>query len=161
MLLTQEADEVCMDYIVYRKETCKIIEKEDGYYRLVPVNDTSIKYKVPVDSNFLKKVITKEEIDRLLLEIPEINTIDLGEKQIEQEYKELMKSGTHEDLVKIIKTSYLRNQIRILNNKRISEIDDEYFRRAEKYLYEEIGIVLNLSFENTKEYIINKLKKAN
>jgi transcriptional regulator, carD family len=161
MLLTQKADEVCMDYIVYRKETCKIIEKEDGYYRLVPVNDTSIKYKVPVDSNFLKKVITKEEIDRLLLEIPEINTIDLGEKQIEQEYKELMKSGTHEDLVKIIKTSYLRNQIRILNNKRISEIDDEYFRRAEKYLYEEIGIVLNLSFENTKEYIINKLKKAN
>ncbi len=150
-----------MDYIVYRKETCKIIEKEDGYYRLVPVNDTSIKYKVPVDSNFLKKVITKEEIDRLLLEIPEINTIDLGEKQIEQEYKELMKSGTHEDLVKIIKTSYLRNQIRILNNKIISEIDDEYFKRAEKYLYEEIGIVLNLSFENTKEYIINKLKKAN
>lgn len=150
-----------MDYIVYRKETCKIIEKEEGYYKLVPVNDTSIKYKVPVDSNFLKKVITKEEIDRLLLEIPEINTIDLGEKQIEQEYKELMKSGTHEDLVKIIKTSYLRNQIRILNNKRISEIDDEYFRRAEKYLYEEIGIVLNLSFENTKEYIINKLKKAN
>lgn len=150
-----------MDYIVYRKETCKIIEKEDGYYRLVPVNDTSIKYKVPFDSNFLKKVITKEEIDRLLLEIPEINTIDLGEKQIEQEYKELMKSGTHEDLVKIIKTSYLRNQIRILNNKRISEIDDEYFRRAEKYLYEEIGTVLNLSFENTKEYIINKLKKAN
>ena len=150
-----------MDYIVYRKETCKIIEKEDGYYTLVPVNDTSIKYKVPVDSNFLKKVITKEEIDRLLLEIPEINTIDLGEKQIEQEYKELMKSGTHEDLVKIIKTSYLRNQIRILNNKRISEIDDEYFKRAEKYLYEEIGIVLNLSFENTKEYIINKLKKAN
>lgn len=150
-----------MDYIVYRKETCKIIKKEDGYYKLVPVNDTSIKYKVPVDSNFLKKVITKEEIDRLLLEIPEINTIDLGEKQIEQEYKELMKSGTHEDLVKIIKTSYLRNQIRILNNKRISEIDDEYFRRAEKYLYEEIGIVLNLSFEDTKEYIINKLKKAN
>lgn len=150
-----------MDYIVYRKETCKIIEKEDGYYRLVPVNDTSIKYKVPVNSNFLKKVITKEEIDRLLLEIPEINTIDLGEKQIEQEYKELMKSGTHEDLVKIIKTSYLRNQIRILNNKRISEIDDEYFKRAEKYLYEEIGVVLNLSFENTKEYIINKLKKAN
>ena len=150
-----------MDYIVYRKETCKIIGKEDGYYKLVPINDTSIKYKVPVDSNFLKKVITKEEIDRLLLEIPEINTIDLGEKQIEQEYKELMKSGTHEDLVKIIKTSYLRNQIRILNNKRISEIDDEYFKRAEKYLYEEIGIVLNLSFENTKEYIINKLKKAN
>ena len=44
-----------MDYIVYRKETCKIIGKEDRYYKLVPINDTSIKYKVPVNSNLLKK----------------------------------------------------------------------------------------------------------
>ena len=62
-------------------------------------------------------------------------TISLEEKQIEQTYKELMKSGTHEDLVKIIKTTYLRNQMRILNNKKISEKDDEYFKRAEKYLW--------------------------
>ena len=138
----------------------KSIEDQAGYIKNKGLDD---QYYKTLIIEYLKQYTkaNRKEIDRLLLEIPEINTIDLGEKQIEQEYKELMKSGTHEDLVKIIKTSYLRNQIRILNNKRISEIDDEYFRRAEKYLYEEIGIVLNLSFEDTKEYIINKLKKAN
>ena len=70
-----------------------------------------------------------------------------------------MNNGTHEDLVKIIKTTYLRNQLRILNNKKISEKDDEYLKRAEKYLYEEIGVVLNISFEQTKEYVIKKINE--
>lgn len=146
-------------YIVYRKEVCKIISEENGLYHLEPVSDNTIKYQIPTSSPLLKNVITKEEIDKLLLEIPEINTINLEEKQIEQTYKELMKSGTHEDLVKIIKTTYSRNQMRILNNKKISEKDDEYFKRAEKYLYEEIGVALNMDFLETKNYIINKLKK--
>lgn len=146
-------------YIVYRKEVCKIISEESGLYHLEPVSDNTIKYQIPTSSPLLKNVITKEEIDKLLLEIPEINTINLEEKQIEQTYKELMKSGTHEDLVKIIKTTYLRNQMRILNNKKISEKDDEYFKRAEKYLYEEIGVALNMDFLETKNYIISKLKK--
>ena len=86
-------------YIVYRKEVCKIISEENGLYHLDPVSDNTIKYQVPISSPLLKDVITKEEIDKLLLEIPEINTINLEEKQIEQTYKELMKSGTHEDLL--------------------------------------------------------------
>ncbi len=146
-------------YIVYRNEVCQILKEENNLYFLIPVNDDSIKYQVPKDSILLRKLITKEEIDKLLLEIPEIKTIDNGDKKIEQIYKELMNRRTHEDLIKIIKTTYLRNQLRVLNNKKISEIDDEYLKRAEKYLYEEIGVVLNLSFQETKAYIINKLKK--
>lgn len=68
-----------------------------------------------------------------------------------------MQSGTHEDLIKIIKTTYLRNKERTENNKKIREIDDSYFKKAEKYLYNEFSIVLNKSFEETKEYIINKV----
>lgn len=146
-------------YIVYRNEVCQILKEENNLYFLIPVNDDSIKYQVPKDSILLRKLITKEEINKLLLEIPEIKTIDNGDKKIEQIYKELMNRRTHEDLIKIIKTTYLRNQLRVLNNKKISEIDDEYLKRAEKYLYEEIGVVLNLSFQETKAYIINKLKK--
>ena len=138
-------------YIVYRKEVCKIISEENGLYHLEPVSDNTIKYQVPISSPLLKDVITKEEIDKLLLEIPEINTINLEEKQIEQTYKELMKSGTHEDLVKIIKTTYLRNQMRILNNKKISEKDNNYFKLAEKYLYNElpdVDFLIRTSGEN-------------
>lgn len=146
-----------MEYIVYRKEVCKILSEEKGLYRLEPISDSSIKYWVPKDSNLLKPVITKERIEKLLKEMPEIDIINDTDHQIEQTYKELMKSGTHEDLVKIIKTTYLRNKKRMENNKKLSEIDTEYFKRAEKYLYEEIGVSLNMDMEEVREYLIKKL----
>ena len=34
-----------------------------------------------------------------------------------------------------------------------------YFNKAEKYLYNELSIALNMSFDETKDYIINKLKE--
>lgn len=147
------------DYIVYRKQVCKIDGIIDGRYELIPISDDSIKMQVPFDSNVLRDLITKEEIDALLLEIPGIDVINNNEKMIENEYRELMKRGTHEDLVKIIKTTYQRNEIRKNNNKKISDRDNEYFLRAEKYLYEELSIVLNLDYEKTKEYVINKVKQ--
>lgn len=65
-----------------------------------------------------------------------------------------------EDLIKIIKTTYLRNDYRIKNGKRVSEKDSIYFNMAEKRLYNELSISLNLSFNETKEYIINKLNNV-
>lgn len=150
-----------MQYIVYRKEVCKILSEEDGIYRLEPVGDSSIKYRVPKDSELLKELITKEKVDSLLQEIPEIDIIENNEKQIELIYKDLMNRGTHEDLIKIIKTTFVRNQVRASKNKKLSEIDTLYFNRAEKYLYEEIGITLGLSGEEAREYIIEKLNKPN
>lgn len=74
-------------YIVYRKEVCKIISEENGLYHLEPVSDNTIKYQVPISSPLLKNVITKEEIDKLLLEIPEINTINLEENKLNKHIK--------------------------------------------------------------------------
>ena len=57
-------------------------------------------------------------------------------------------------MIKIIKTTYLRNKERLDNNKKISDIDDKYFNMAEKYLYKEFAIVLNMTYEDTKNYVI-------
>jgi len=76
---------------------------------------------------------------------------------MEYEYKNLLSSGSHEDLVKIIKTTYLRNKERIDNKKKISDKDNRYFQLAEKYLYNEFSIVLGLTIEDTKEYVIDKV----
>ena len=50
-----------------------------------------------------------------------------------------LKKMRYEDLIKIIKTTYLRNKERIDNNKKIGGTDDEYFKQAEKYLYNEFS----------------------
>lgn len=115
--------------------------------------------KVPIDSKVLKDLIKKEDIERLLREIKSIEVINSNDRMIENTYKELMQRGTYGDLIKIIKTTYLRNEMRKNNNKKISDKDDSYFTQAEKYLYSEFAIVLGLNFADTKQYVIDVVSK--
>ena len=153
------------DYVIYKKNVCRIkeIKKNNGvdYYILVPIDDNSLTIELPVDNEcFLKNIMSKEEALDLINNIPNIEPLDnIDDKNIERTYKELLINATHEDLIKIIKTSYLRNDTRLKNNKKLSEKDSIYFKQAEKYLYNEISIALNMSFDETKEYIINKVKE--
>ena len=149
------------EYVVYRKETCKIIAIKDNYYVLEPISDKTLKIQVPINSSLLRDLITKEQIDKILREIPTIKEIDSSDRLIENAYKELLKSGTYEDLVKVIKTTYLRNEKRKNNNKKISDKDNYYFNQAENYLYAEFSIVLGLSYEDTKKYVIDMISKYN
>ena len=133
--------------------------KDVNYYVLEPVSDSSLKLNIPVSSNSIRNLITIDKVNELIKEIPFIDTIDIDDKNIEFEYKKLLNTGTPENLIKIIKTTYLRNQDRLNNKKKISDKDRNYFELAEKYLYTEISIVLNKSFEDTKNYIINEVEK--
>lgn len=56
-----------------------------------------------------------------------------------------------ENLIKIIKTSYLRNEKRINSNKKISAKDDIYLKKAEELLYRELSYSLNMSFDDVFE----------
>ena len=138
------------DYIVCRKEVCIIKDIKNDLYVLEPIDDPTLTLQVPINSNILRDLITKKDINRLLKVIPVIDTINSSDRLIEQTYKELMHSGTYEDLIKIIKTTYLRNEDRINNKKKNSEIDNECFNKAESYLYNEFSVGLNLSFAETK-----------
>ena len=152
------------EYLVYRKDVCQVkeIKEKEGmkYYLLVPINDDSLKIEVPVEDkdNALRKLISKEEIDRLLNEMSTIEVIDCNDRMIELEYRNLLSSGNKEDIIKVIKTAYLRNKERIAKKKKISEKDSNYLEKAEKLLYSEFSVVLNLSIDATREYIINKVE---
>ena len=156
------------DYLVYKKDVCKVKEikknKLNGldYYILVPIDDDSLIIDVPTDNRmgYIKDIITKEEAEKLINSIPQIEPLsNIEDKYIENRYKNLLYNGTREDLIKIIKTTYLRNEERIKNKKRISDKDFNYFNKAEKYLYNELSIALNMSFDETKDYIISKVKE--
>lgn len=144
-------------YIIYRKSLCIIESIKDNKYILKSVEDPTLKMQVPINMPYLRKLVSKQEIEKIIKKIPSIPIIDIPDKQLENTYKELLASATFEDLIKIIKTTYIRNNNRKLKNKKISDRDKYYFNLAEKYLYEEFSVVLNLSYEDTKNYIINKI----
>ena len=130
------------------------------YYILVPIDDESLIIDVPTDDRmgYLRDVISQKEAYELIQKMPQIEPLqNIEDRYIERNYKELLGNGTHEDLIKIIKTAYLRNDQRLKNKKKMSEKDSNYFNLAEKYLYNEIAVSLNLNFEETKNYILNTL----
>ena len=155
-------------YIVYRHDVCLIKGiKEDKvkkatYYVMSPLDDESLTIDFPIEDkmNLLRNVISTDEAKELIKKIPEISPLeDINEKNIETKYKEMLKNGSYENLIKIIKTTYLRNEDRINNKKKISEKDDNFFKLAEKYLYNELSVSLNMSVEEVKDYIFEVVNK--
>jgi len=153
------------DYVVYKKDVCKIVNykkkhiKDMDYYELVPLLDSSLKIVVPIKSIFLRSVLSKEEAETIIDVIPSIDAIKINDKLIENEYRRLLRDGGHEELIKIIKTTYLRNKDRIDNKRKISEKDDNYFNLAEKYLYSELSVSLGMEFIDFKDYIVERINK--
>ena len=153
------------DYIIYKREVCKINDilpkffKDNDYYLLSPLSDDTLTIKVPVNNKEIRSLITKKDIDKIINDIPDIEPVNSDTKSLEGIYKDLLSSGSHADLIKIIKTTYLRNKERIDNNKKTTDKENYYFNLAEKYLYQEFQIVLNLTYDEAKDYVINKVEK--
>lgn len=155
------------EYVVYRRDVCKIREirehhiHNDRYYILEPMVDSSLTIEVPTDNRcgFLRPLIDRQQVEQIINEIPNIPLIECNDRMIENIYKTLLNSGKHEDYIKIIKTTYLRNKEREANHKRIGDKDYQYFQKAENYLYNEFSIVLQLSVEETKKYVLAKVKQ--
>lgn len=153
------------EYIIYRRDLCQIkaIEKNpksnEEYYSLSLVQDDSLSIKVPVSNKFnnLRYPLSKTEAEELINKISSIEPIKTSEKLLENAYKELMRTNTHEDLIKIIKTTYLRNQERQSHGKKIGDKDLNFFNQAEKLLYTELSYSLNMTYEECKNYIIRKI----
>lgn len=155
------------EIVIYRKDIYRIKEikegnaKEENYYLLVPYQDDgSLRIQVPVTNKmgYLRKLSTKKEIEALIKRIPEIQVLQGNVRMLETEFRNMLKKPSLDDLVCIIKTTYLRNQERLVQNKKKGSADTAFFNEAEKILYQEIGAVLNLTSEQAKEYIITKIK---
>lgn len=152
-------------YLIYKRDVCLVKEikekylKEQDYYLLVPISDESLKTLVPVDSKLIRELISKERVNEIIRRIPSIQVVDTDTKKMEEIYKSLLSSGEHEDLIKIIKTTYLRNKERLDNNKKTTDKDTYYFELAEKYLYNEFMIVLEMDYEEVKQYVIDKVNE--
>lgn len=154
------------DYVVYKHDVCKINNikenKKNGilYYVMTPIDDETLIIDIPIENknNYLRNIISKEDAEKLISNILNIKPIEnINDKNIDSIYKELLSECKHENLIKIIKTTYLRNENRLNNKKKISEKDDIFFKLAEKYLYNELSISLNKSVDEIKEYIFEKV----
>ena len=151
------------DYVIYKREVCvvkdlKKINNQD-YYTLENKEDTSLKISIPVsqETQLLRHLATFNEISNTLDHINDIPTLNINERNLEEQYKLLLQGTTIENLIKIIKTAYIRNEIRKNNHKHLSDTDTSYQELAEQFLFNEIAYAMNISYDAAKELVFNKL----
>ena len=154
------------DYLVYKRDVCQVKEikeiNNEEYYALMPLRDKSLSILVPTNNKmgYIRKIISKEEAEELINSILDVDVLDnMDDKYIDKTYKELINNGNLKDLIRIIKTAYLRNENRLKSNKKVSDKDKSYFDMAEEYLYTEMSIALGKSYEDTKNYVISSVDK--
>lgn len=161
------------DFVVYgRTGICEVMEittmkmagvpKDKLYYILRPYKDKSGKIFTPVDNQkvVIRPVITKEEAFELLDKIPEIEELWIpNEKMRETMYKESIRTCECMEMIKIIKTLYIRKQDRIAQGKRITTTDERYLKMAESSLYSELSIALGIPENEMDDYIKEYIEK--
>ena len=151
------------DLVVYKRDVCRVLEykekyfKDKDYYSLNPIYDNSLKIDVPIDSTLLRDVMSKEKAEDIINSIPSIDIIDVNDKMMENEYKRLINEGGYEGLVSVIKTTYLRNNDRLNSKRKISEKDENYFNTAERILYGELAVALDMDIDSIKDYVIKRV----
>lgn len=136
------------------------VDKTREYYILKPLYLSGSTVYVPVDSpkESMRKVLNREEAEKLIQTIPGIPLIDItNEKLSEQAYRECMRTNKCEEWVRIIKTIYLRKQKRIQAGRKVTAVDAKYYHLAEESLYGELAVSLEMSREAVEAYITEEI----
>ena len=90
------------------------------------------------------------QIDALIERFSKIPALADKPANMKSQYVTLLKGNKVDDLLCIMKTSFLRNQARRMNNKKVAAIDGEYLMKAEKYLFNEMSVALKIPYEESK-----------
>lgn len=158
------------DYIMYGVTgVCKVTDiikekyfnNEEDYYVLEPVyatTETIIKIPVANKKVFMRNIISKEDIDNLIEEIPLEKEVWIDdERERNYKFKSMVRSGDYRQWSTLIKTIFLKREEKKLEGKKITQEDERLFKSAEKLLNEEIATILHISPDEVPQYIKNNI----
>ncbi len=137
------------------------VDKERMYYILKPLYMNGSTVYVPVDSagESMRKVLEREEAQRLIAAIPDIPLLVISnDKLTEQMYRECIRTNDCQELVKIIKTIRQRKQKRIQAGRKVTAVDAKYFHIAEDNLYGELAVALDIDRNEVENYIADAIE---
>lgn len=134
--------------------------KDRQYYTLRPMNESGVVY-TPVDTKvFMRPVMTRQQAGELIDSMPEVAAFDCtgaDHKQMEEKYRAALQSFRVDDLLRLLKTIWVRRARCREQGKNLGKVDRQYQQTAQKFLYEELGCALDIPFEEVEPYIERRL----
>lgn len=158
------------DYVIYNsigvyqiadiRKDKDISNTETEYYVLKPVFDNNMTIKTPVNNKkvFMRKVMTRGQVLSLIASMPEKETVWIdNDRERRESFLAAVKTGKSEEWIKLIKTIHLMKQEKYCIGKKLQKSDEDIMKIAEKNLYEEFAIALDISPEEVPSYILSHI----
>lgn len=135
---------------------------QTDYYTLTPLRGSGTIY-VPVNTKvFMRPILSREAAQELVRRIPEIQQAqvdNLDYRMLAQRYRTFLDTHSCEDLVQLIKTVYTKSKASTQHGKKPSKVDQDFQKRAEFLLHDELSAALDIPFDQIGKYITQQVKQ--
>ncbi len=140
-----------------------VSDKSAQYYTLCPLYSSETIY-TPVDTGvFMRPIISREEAQQFVEQIA-FAEATVFEKQnlslLKEQYNAVMKTHNCEDLLCLVKSVYEKNIDAQQRGKKLGQMDQQYWKRAEELLHGELAAALDIPMENIAAYIVDAVAAA-
>lgn len=130
------------------------------YYTLEQCYVKGSRIMTPVDNTktAMRSVITREQADELIDHVRDMDMLWVeDERKREELYKSILAECDCRGLVQIIKTIYQRQRKRLEEGRKLAVRDEKYFKQAENNLYSELAVVLKMSKDEVRDYMLARI----
>ncbi|MDO4544559.1 MAG: CarD family transcriptional regulator [Bacillota bacterium] len=132
--------------------------EKNMYYILKPLSNPSSTIFVPVKNEELmskmRDPMTKEEIDRLLMEMRDKEFEWEDDRRFRAEsFHDILTRGVHQEMMMMIRCIYMRKQELSEEGRKLAATDTNTLKAAEKLVEEEFAHVLGIKPEEVGKYI--------
>ena len=145
-----------------KKMTLSPIIGERNYYVLEQINSKMSTIYVATDNEALcskmRYVLTENEILEILHGARENSIEWIDDRKVRaQAFHNILLSGSHEELLLMIRCIYMKSREASENHKKISDSDSNMLHSAEKTVREEFAFALNIAPESVGRFIRREL----
>lgn len=127
------------------------------YYVLNPVFGKSLDVYIPTNNKQIpmRRILSKKDVVQIIKSMPDMEDEWIEDhKQRKATYSEILASGDHEKIIRIIKNIHIHKLELEQQGKQLIRTDKELLKAAEKMIYHEFAAVLDLEPEQIIDYII-------
>lgn len=117
---------------------------------------------IPKDSeavkNKMRRLLSSDEVHELIRSMPDEDDVWVDDKKLREKYfRELMESGDRRSLIRLTRAAYRRRQVLSEIGKKLNMTDESAMKQAEKMLFEEFALVLNIRLDEVLPMIIREI----
>ncbi len=138
---------------------------EKRLYYVLKALYTDCVISVPVDSDkvFMRPIISREEAERIIEEIPQVHAKAYHSRisrELSEHYEEILKSHDCTSLVELTMSIWAKKQQFLEQKRKFGTVDERFLRRAEELLFGELAAALDIPRDQVQAYIASRLGQA-